>query len=82
MWFVYILECADQSLYTGITTDLERRLDEHNGSKLGARYTRSRRPVKLLHHENYVDRSTATQREMQIKRLNRNQKIQLTLNRE
>lgn len=82
MWFVYILECADQSLYTGITTNLERRLDEHNGSKLGARYTRSRRPVKLLHHENYVDRSTATQREMQIKRLNRKQKIQLTLNRE
>lgn len=82
MWFVYILECADQSLYTGITTDLERRLDEHNGTKLGARYTRSRRPVKLVHHENYDDRSTATQREMQIKRLSRKQKLQLTINRE
>lgn len=82
MWFVYILECADQSLYTGITTDLERRVDEHNGSKLGARYTRSRRPVRLLHHEHYDDRSSATQREIQIKRLSRKEKIQLTLKRE
>ena len=82
MWFVYILECADQSLYTGITTDLERRLDEHNGSKLGARYTRSRRPVKLLYHESYDNRSTATQREIQIKRLDRKHKLQLTINQE
>jgi len=82
MWFVYILECADQSLYTGITTNLDRRLDEHNGSKLGAKYTRSRRPVKLLHHEAYDDRSTASQREIEIKRLKRNQKLQLTNNRE
>ena len=79
MWFVYILECADQSLYTGITTDLQRRLDEHNGSKLGARYTRSRRPVSLLHHESCADRSSATQRELEIKRLSRQQKLQLTL---
>ncbi|MDH5185029.1 MAG: GIY-YIG nuclease family protein [Gammaproteobacteria bacterium] len=82
MWFVYLLECADQSLYTGITTDLERRVDEHNGSKLGARYTRSRRPVRLLYHERYDDRSSATQREIQIKRFSRKEKIQLTLNRE
>ena len=77
MWFVYILECADQSLYTGITKDLKRRIDEHNGSKSGARYTRSRRPVILMHHESYEDRSMATQREMQIKRLSRQQKLQL-----
>lgn len=82
MWFVYILECADQTFYTGITTDLERRIDEHNGSKSGARYTRSRRPVSLLHYESCADRATATQREIQIKRLSRTEKTQLILKRE
>ena len=48
MYFVYILECADGTLYTGITTDLERRLDEHNNSSKGAKYTRARRPVVLV----------------------------------
>jgi putative endonuclease len=78
-WFVYILRCADDSLYTGITTDLERRLVEHNdpvGNK-GARYTRVRQPVTLIHHEICVSRSLASRREAEIKRLTRQQKLQL-----
>ena len=82
MWYVYMLQCADLSLYTGITTDLQRRLAEHNGSPLGARYTRSRRPVSLVYHESHTDRSTASQRESQIKRLPRAKKILLTLKRD
>ena len=54
-WFVYILECADGSLYTGITTDLERRVSEHNEGKLGARYTRARRPVKLRYSARFAN---------------------------
>lgn len=76
-WYVYLLRCADDSLYTGITTDLERRLIEHNSQKLGARYTRSRRPVLLVYHEICTSRSEASKREMQIKQLNRQQKLQL-----
>jgi putative endonuclease len=49
MWYVYILECKDKTFYTGITTDLERRIKEHNNSLLGAKYTKSRRPVKLVY---------------------------------
>lgn len=76
-WFVYILSCGDGSLYTGITTDLRRRLDEHNDSKLGARYTRARRPVELLWFEQYDSRSNAAIREAEIKKLDRLQKIAL-----
>jgi putative endonuclease len=74
-WFVYILNCGDGSLYTGITTDLQRRLDEHNDSKLGARYTRARRPVELLWFEQHDSRSDAAIREAEIKKLDRQQKI-------
>ncbi|MBD3670166.1 MAG: GIY-YIG nuclease family protein [Gammaproteobacteria bacterium] len=78
MWYVYILKCADDSLYTGITVDLARRLDEHNGNKsLGARYTRSRRPVTLAYSETADSRATAATREAAIKKLNRRQKEQL-----
>ena len=69
MYFVYMLECADGTLYTGITTDLTRRLNEHNGSKKGAKYTRSRRPVTLAYSESFKNRSEASKREYYIKRL-------------
>ena len=74
-WFVYILQCADSSLYTGITTDIERRLAEHNGLLSGgARYTKSRQPVSLVYQEEASSRATASQREYAIKKLTRLQK--------
>jgi putative endonuclease len=78
-WYVYILRCADDSLYTGITTDLERRLAEHNdpAGKLSARYTRARQPVSLLYYETFASRSAVTRRETAIKRLKRQQKLAL-----
>lgn len=76
-WLVYIVRCADGSLYTGITNDLERRLKEHNESPLAARYTRMRRPVVLVHVERDFDRSTALKREAQIKRLSKANKERL-----
>ncbi len=73
-----MLRCADGSLYTGITTDLARRLAEHNGDgPAGARYTRSRRPVQLVYREAASNRSDATQREAAIKRLDRARKLAL-----
>jgi len=78
VWFVYMVRCADGSLYTGITTDLDRRMDEHNGIRRGgARYTRNRRPVELVWHEPSNNRSTASQREYEIKRLTRSAKLSL-----
>jgi len=68
MYFVYMLECADGTLYTGIATDLERRIEEHNHSPKGAKYTRARRPVKLVYFESYTDRSAASKREYEIKK--------------
>ena len=79
-WFVYILRCGDGSLYTGITTDLQRRLEEHNDRKQGARYTRARRPVELLWFEQLDSRSGAATREAEIKKLDRRQKIQVIEN--
>jgi len=77
-WSVYILKCADNSLYTGITTNVERRLYEHNSdNKKGARYTRARRPVNLIYQENYKNRSEASKREHVLKSMNRREKIQL-----
>lgn len=77
-WVVYILRCADQTLYTGVTTDPARRLREHNGdNRLGARYTRSRRPVTMVYQEACADRSAACQREAAIKRLSRQAKLKL-----
>lgn len=78
MYFVYILECADGTLYAGIATDLERRLDEHNNSPKGAKYTRTRRPVKLVYTEAYSDRSAASKREYEIKKkMSRKDKLRL-----
>ncbi len=68
-WHVYILRCRDGSYYTGITTDLKRRLREHNSVKGGARYTRARQPVTLVYSEAVADRSAAACREYRIKQL-------------
>ena len=76
-YFVYILECSDGSLYTGITTDLTKRLDEHNTKNTGAKYTKARRPVKLIYQETSENRSTASKREYAIKKLTRVKKLQL-----
>ena len=77
-WFVYILRCADDSLYTGITIDLDRRLDEHNtDNKKGARYTRARRPVNLVYQRVCGDRASASKLEYQLKNLSRKQKLAL-----
>ena len=71
-WTVYILRCTDETLYTGITKDVERRIEEHNGSGLlGSKYTRARRPVRLVYSEAHKTRSDAARREYEIKRLNR-----------
>ncbi|WP_457577543.1 GIY-YIG nuclease family protein [Desulfomarina sp.] len=70
-WFVYILQCCDNTLYTGITTDIDRRVREHNSSATGSKYTKSRQPVKLVYRENAPSRSAAAAREFQIKRLDR-----------
>ena len=78
MWFVYILRCVDGSFYTGITTDPDRRLAEHNGSdRLGARYTRARRPVRLAYLEEIPSRSEAARREAAIRKLGRVGKVNL-----
>ncbi len=78
MYFVYILKCADETLYTGIATELERRIDEHNGSDKGAKYTRVRRPVRLVYSEEYPDRSSASKREYEIKKnMSRAEKLKL-----
>lgn len=76
-WFVYILQCSDKTLYTGVTTDIERRIEEHNTGNKGAKYTAARRPVKLLYSEQLDSRSEAQQREHQIKSLTRQLKQQL-----
>ena len=75
-WDVYMLRCGDGSLYTGSTTDVERRLREHQGGT-GARYTRSRPPVTLAYAEEAPDRSAAQRREAAIKKLPRAQKLKL-----
>lgn len=77
-WCVYMLRCADGSLYTGITTDIVRRVAEHNeGGAIGARYTRSRRPVQVVHVEAAATRAEASRREAAIKRLGRARKLAL-----
>ncbi len=78
MYYVYIVECADKTLYTGIAIELERRVEEHNNSEKGAKYTRVRRPVTLVYSEEYPDRSRASKREYEIKKkMNRAEKLAL-----
>ena len=77
---VYILRCADGSLYTGCTNNLEKRLGEHSAGKHGAKYTRSRRPVKLVYCEKQKTLSLALKREIKIKKLSREEKLKLLKN--
>jgi len=78
-WFVYILECSDGTLYTGITTDINRRINQHNTGK-GAKYTFGRRPVVLLSSFTVESKSIALKEEHRIKQLSREQKLQYILN--
>ena len=74
---VYIVRCNDATYYTGIATDVQRRIEEHNQSPKGARYTRSRRPVTLVYTEEHPDRSSASKREYAIKHMTRAEKQKL-----
>ena len=76
MWYVYILECSDLTLYTGISNDVEKRIDTHNKKK-GAKYTKTRTPVKLVYQQSFETKSLAAKEEWRIKQLTRNQKILL-----
>lgn len=75
--FVYILECSDGTLYCGWTNNLQKRLEEHAAGKAGAKYTRGRRPVRLVYRERCPTRSDALKREREIKRLSRAGKLHL-----
>ena len=80
-WTVYLLECSDKSLYCGITNDLDNRLKQHRGEiSGGAKYTRSRSPLKLVYQEKYSSRSEASKRELIIKKMTRSAKLQLIEN--
>ena len=76
-YFVYILECADTTLYVGSTNDLEKRVHQHNNSKNGAHYTKIRRPVKLVHSETFETYGESRAREAEIKRMKREDKVKL-----
>lgn len=80
MYFVYILECSDSTFYTGITTNLDRRIKEHNTSKVGAKYTKARRPVKLIYSKEFINRSEASIEESRIKKLSRIEKLNFIKN--
>jgi putative endonuclease len=80
MWQVYILKCADKTFYTGITTDVTRRVREHNGFILGAKYTRGRRPVKLVYTSRKKNKPLAAKEEWRIKKMARLEKIKLIKN--
>ena len=77
-WKVYVLRCSDNSLYTGITNDLNRRLDEHNNNnRRASAYTRARRPVSVVYQESYLNRSSASVREAAIKKMTKAEKESL-----
>lgn len=78
-YFTYILRCSDDSLYTGYTTDLEKRLQTHNAGR-GAKYTKARLPVEMVYHEEYATKEEAMRREAAIKKLTRKQKLELIKN--
>lgn len=77
-WTCYLLQCADNTLYCGITNDLDKRLAAHNAGE-GAKYTRGRAPVRLLYRETCADKSAALKREMQIKQMPRTEKLKLCM---
>ncbi len=79
-WYVYIVRCSDDSLYTGVTTDIKRRVQEHNGEGekgTGAKYTKARRPVALVYSKRKKNRSYAQQEESKLKQLSREEKLLL-----
>ena len=83
LYFTYIVQCADDTLYTGITTDIDCRIDEHNGlteKDVGSKYTRVRRPVTLVYQATFPNRSEAMKEEMRIKKMTRSQKQDLIEN--
>lgn len=80
IWYVYILQCLDQTLYTGMTNHLEKRIVAHNSGK-GAKYTRGRTPVQLLYKEEISSKSDALKREIEIKKMTRREKLSLILDR-
>jgi len=77
MWYLYIILCADKTLYTGITTDTARRIEEHNNYQLGAKYTKGRKPVNLVYSKKFINRSEAAKEEWRIKQLTRQEKLTL-----
>ncbi|MHA1738848.1 MAG: GIY-YIG nuclease family protein [Candidatus Heimdallarchaeota archaeon] len=76
-YFVYMVTCADGTLYTGYTSNISQRINQHNSAKSGAKYTRKRRPVKLSYYEILSSQRDAMRREREIKKLTRNQKLNL-----
>lgn len=76
-WFIYMIRASDESLYTGITTDVKRRFIEHGSPKKGARYFRGRQPLEIVYTEPCADRSFASRREAEIKKMSRNEKLSL-----
>lgn len=79
IWYLYILRCRDGTLYTGITTDVDKRFAAHNAGK-GAKYTRGRGPLQLLYREQCADHSAALKRELEMKKLTRQEKELFLLN--
>lgn len=77
MYYVYILFCTDGTMYTGITSDLERRVAEHNSSAKGAKYTKGRRPVKVVYTAEFPDKSSALKEEIRIKKMTRKEKLEI-----
>ncbi len=76
-YHLYMVRCADDTLYTGITVDVTRRVREHNTSKLGSKYTRARRPVQLVFAQEFTDRASASKEEARIKALRREEKEEM-----
>ena len=77
MWWLYVVRCGDGTLYTGVTTSVERRIREHNGSSRGAKYTKARRPVELVWTKEYKNRSEAQSAEYNFKKLFHKQKWEI-----
>ncbi len=80
MWYVYIIRCTDNSLYTGVTTDVDRRFKEHTEGKVGAKYTRANKPEKLVYAKEFAGRSEAQIEEARIKKLSKVEKEKLVAN--
>ena len=76
-WYVYVIRASDDSLYTGISTDVERRFEEHQSPEKGARYFRGRKPVEIVYRQKLHDRGSALRREAEIKKLSRASKLKL-----